>query len=72
MNMVNKINKEMMDREVKRLVNEVIGKDAIQKMASQLVDREPASLQGEQHLFAIGRVSGRKEQTNSFVGDRGV
>ena len=63
-----KTNKKSMDEEVKRLIKEVIGEDEIQKIASRLVDREPSSLRGEQHLFAIGRVSRHQEPRNSVIG----
>lgn len=66
-----KVNNDLMDKEVKRLIDEVIGEDAIQKMANRLVDREPSTIRGKQHLFAIGRLSGHKEQRDCVVGDRG-
>lgn len=64
-------NKDLIDKEVKKLMREVIGENEIQKMASKLVNRDPSSLQGKQHLFAIGRLSGCEEQRDCAVRDRG-
>ena len=69
---MSKSNKDIMDKEVKRLIREVIGEDAIQKIASGLVDRDPSTIRGKQHLFAVGRLSGREGTRSCVDGDRGI
>ena len=65
-----KANKDIIDKEVKRLIKEVIGEDAIQKVANGLVNSEPSDIRGKQHLFAVGGLSGHKG-TRDCVGGSG-